>query len=207
MSLILGSVTMTAVPRPSDSPTAGPNNAYFKQLGLFGLDHALAQGQGKRQEMVNAMLAGLDPTSLAEATQMRDCMTQAVAGMGLADDQPSGGTAAAWDVPAHMKENMSIDPEVLRRRYDGASGHSGNNNATATGDAAAAAVPAEDDWAFDVKCAQCGKSGKALQNTGGAGGDFKRCSRCKAAFYCGPACQKKDWPTHKAACAPPAKAE
>lgn len=30
-----------------------------------------------------------------------------------------------------------------------------------------------------------------------------RCSRCKQCYYCGPTCQLKDWPTHKAICAPP----
>jgi hypothetical protein len=28
-----------------------------------------------------------------------------------------------------------------------------------------------------------------------------KCSRCKAAFYCGAACQKRHWREHKAACA------
>jgi hypothetical protein len=27
-----------------------------------------------------------------------------------------------------------------------------------------------------------------------------RCSRCKAAFYCDAACQKRHWQEHKAAC-------
>ena len=28
----------------------------------------------------------------------------------------------------------------------------------------------------------------------------KRCSGCRLVRYCGPACQKADWPAHKAAC-------
>ena len=28
----------------------------------------------------------------------------------------------------------------------------------------------------------------------------KLCSGCRAVRYCGPACQKADWPAHKAAC-------
>lgn len=31
-------------------------------------------------------------------------------------------------------------------------------------------------------------------------GDRKVCSRCKSAVYCGRACQKADWATHKVAC-------
>jgi len=45
----------------------------------------------------------------------------------------------------------------------------------------------------DIKtCAKCGKSGS----------DFRRCSRCKEARYCGVECQKTHWPTHKADCKP-----
>jgi hypothetical protein len=39
-------------------------------------------------------------------------------------------------------------------------------------------------------CAACGA--KRLQ--------MLRCSRCKAAFYCDAACQKRHWREHKAAC-------
>ena len=36
---------------------------------------------------------------------------------------------------------------------------------------------------------------------GGCGGDaFFRCRGCLRAFYCGPDCQKRDWPAHKAPC-------
>ena len=38
-------------------------------------------------------------------------------------------------------------------------------------------------------CASCGK--QALQ--------MLKCSRCKAAFYCAAACQKRHWREHKAA--------
>ncbi|KAI9005665.1 hypothetical protein DFJ74DRAFT_397049 [Hyaloraphidium curvatum] len=30
--------------------------------------------------------------------------------------------------------------------------------------------------------------------------EMKRCSRCKGAWYCGPACQKAHWPEHKQDC-------
>jgi hypothetical protein len=36
---------------------------------------------------------------------------------------------------------------------------------------------------------------------------FLRCSQCRAAEYCGKACQKQDWPAHKAACKAAAEAE
>jgi hypothetical protein len=39
-------------------------------------------------------------------------------------------------------------------------------------------------------CAACGN--QALQ--------MLKCSRCKAAFYCDAACQKRHWREHKAAC-------
>jgi hypothetical protein len=39
-------------------------------------------------------------------------------------------------------------------------------------------------------CAACGK--QALQ--------MLQCSRCKAAFYCTAACQKRHWREHRAAC-------
>lgn len=33
--------------------------------------------------------------------------------------------------------------------------------------------------------------------------EFKRCSRCRKARYCGPECQKAHWKEHKAHCTPP----
>ena len=41
-------------------------------------------------------------------------------------------------------------------------------------------------------CSQCGKQGV----------EFKRCSRCKQACYCGRECQKVDWKRHKKDCDP-----
>jgi ankyrin repeat protein len=39
-------------------------------------------------------------------------------------------------------------------------------------------------------CANCGKTD----------GKIKSCSQCRAVWYCGTACQRSDWPTHKHAC-------
>ena len=41
------------------------------------------------------------------------------------------------------------------------------------------------------KCNTCANTEKELL----------RCTRCKAVYYCGSECQKKDWPTHKLKCA------
>ncbi|RHY33141.1 hypothetical protein DYB32_001824 [Aphanomyces invadans] len=41
-------------------------------------------------------------------------------------------------------------------------------------------------------CGSCGVEGK-----------WKKCARCNAKAYCSQACQKKDWPTHKATCRSP----
>ncbi|KAI9002053.1 hypothetical protein DFJ74DRAFT_696450 [Hyaloraphidium curvatum] len=35
---------------------------------------------------------------------------------------------------------------------------------------------------------------------------MSKCARCKATPYCGPACQKMDWPRHKLTCVPAAAA-
>lgn len=35
------------------------------------------------------------------------------------------------------------------------------------------------------------------------GYDFKRCSRCKIAYYCSQDCQRKDWTRHSRECAQP----
>lgn len=37
---------------------------------------------------------------------------------------------------------------------------------------------------------------------GGAG--LRNCARCRRVCYCGPTCQKADWPAHKPVCVPPA---
>jgi len=41
-------------------------------------------------------------------------------------------------------------------------------------------------------CRYCNKTGD----------DFKRCGRCKTAFYCSRECQTKDWKVHKKSCTP-----
>eukprot|EP00928_Gymnodinium_smaydae_P017427 TRINITY_DN16659_c0_g2_i1.p1 TRINITY_DN16659_c0_g2~~TRINITY_DN16659_c0_g2_i1.p1 ORF type:complete len:380 (+),score=47.86 TRINITY_DN16659_c0_g2_i1:43-1140(+) len=44
-------------------------------------------------------------------------------------------------------------------------------------------------------CAKCEVSEPAL-------GDFQKCSRCHAVYYCSAACQKAHWKAHKATCTP-----
>jgi hypothetical protein len=44
-------------------------------------------------------------------------------------------------------------------------------------------------------CAWCGVTAKAS-----AQGKLKECSSCRSVRYCGAACQKADWPAHKATC-------
>jgi len=46
-------------------------------------------------------------------------------------------------------------------------------------------------------------STESCEHCGKQGADFKRCSRCKQASYCGVACQNSDWKRHKKTCAPP----
>lgn len=50
---------------------------------------------------------------------------------------------------------------------------------------------------FDAEkcCAKCGK-----WDYGGADVALKRCARCLTMYYCSAACQKEDWPDHKAIC-------
>lgn len=40
-----------------------------------------------------------------------------------------------------------------------------------------------------MQCAVCGNPGT------------KKCSQCKAVFYCSTECQRKHWPEHKKTCA------
>lgn len=47
-------------------------------------------------------------------------------------------------------------------------------------------------------CAGCGKADTPEVK-------FKRCTGCHVPAYCSAACQLKDWPTHRAGCAPVAK--
>jgi hypothetical protein len=44
-------------------------------------------------------------------------------------------------------------------------------------------------------CAQCGQQEGAI-------GEHKKCQGCRTVFYCGRACQKKDWKRHKKICKP-----
>ncbi|KAI1257256.1 hypothetical protein MGN70_000296 [Eutypa lata] len=43
------------------------------------------------------------------------------------------------------------------------------------------------------KCAVCDKAS-------GEGVEIKQCGRCKSRGFCSVACQRQDWPSHKAAC-------
>jgi len=47
------------------------------------------------------------------------------------------------------------------------------------------------------------KSAESCTHCDKQGAEFKRCSRCKQACYCGVACQNADWKRHKKKCAPP----
>lgn len=46
----------------------------------------------------------------------------------------------------------------------------------------------------------CGWCGKARGEVAAAGGKLRLCSRCKAACYCSPECQRSAYPEHKAEC-------
>lgn len=48
---------------------------------------------------------------------------------------------------------------------------------------------AQDEKTEQERCAACGKTG-----------ELKRCGRCRTVHYCGPACQKQHWKTHKPDC-------
>jgi hypothetical protein len=51
-----------------------------------------------------------------------------------------------------------------------------------------------------TRCRACGRKG----DVAGDGADapkLRRCGQCALAAYCSPACQKADWPRHKATCA------
>ena len=47
-------------------------------------------------------------------------------------------------------------------------------------------------------CARC-----RAERTGS--GEFKKCSRCRMVRYCSAACQREDWPFHRARCPEPAR--
>jgi hypothetical protein len=47
----------------------------------------------------------------------------------------------------------------------------------------------------ESRCQVCGTEGRR----------FKCCGQCRMRRYCGPVCQRKDWPTHKTVCQPRAK--
>lgn len=49
----------------------------------------------------------------------------------------------------------------------------------------------EEELRMAAKCAACGASQPPV-----------RCGRCKAVFFCGPACQRTAWPVHKHECQP-----
>ncbi len=44
-------------------------------------------------------------------------------------------------------------------------------------------------------CAHCGATAEMLEN-----GKLLECTACRSVRYCGKACQKEDWPLHKATC-------
>jgi hypothetical protein len=56
----------------------------------------------------------------------------------------------------------------------------------------AAAVPTD----FSARCALCFGAGEADAPTA-----LSRCGGCKTVRYCSPACQRADWPDHRAECA------
>jgi hypothetical protein len=49
------------------------------------------------------------------------------------------------------------------------------------------------------RCSKCHKTGAELADAAG-GAPLKHCARCAASYYCSHACQRADWPEHKAFC-------
>jgi hypothetical protein len=57
------------------------------------------------------------------------------------------------------------------------------------------ASPAECAGFRGWTCACCGITAQISRS-----GELKECAACRAVRYCGKACQKEDWPAHKATC-------
>jgi hypothetical protein len=70
---------------------------------------------------------------------------------------------------------------VLEMGNDGTFDMKDSGAAAASAAAAASGLPT---------CAECGASGAG----------FQKCGQCAVVYYCGVACQKKAWPTHKLEC-------
>ncbi len=58
---------------------------------------------------------------------------------------------------------------------------------------------ARPDHHTEAVCAMCGSQPVSC-NDGTKKQTLSKCAGCKSVFYCGAACQKKHWPTHKSSC-------
>ena len=67
-------------------------------------------------------------------------------------------------------------------------------------DEPAEAAPEEEGEGGEVDASGPSEPPRVCSACGEAGGGRLRCSRCKQAWYCSVACQKQDWPSHKAVC-------
>lgn len=174
----------TVTSMPSQSPAQQQRQQQHQQGGA--IDHAAdllatwVSGNGSTQarqetsgpDAVEEMLAGLLKAFSAAATSLKR----------NPDAQAAGASGTPLDTRHDHRASAGAAAATANAASSSVSGGVGPLGSTAS--ASHRAPPA---------CWTCG----AAPEQG-----LKQCSRCRRAYYCSPACQEQDWPTHKDTCKP-----
>ncbi|GBF97338.1 hypothetical protein Rsub_10029 [Raphidocelis subcapitata] len=170
----------------------GPHDPNFTRLSYEPARHSIS----RLLEVLDGGGAAAPAAAPAAAAAAAAAAAPSVAGRRSAARQPQTAcTGGAGSSGAGGSSGGGDSGGASGASGSGASGSGASTSASGSGSVAGA--DSGQAAAQPRACGSCGKGAADLQPPVVA---LLRCAGCKAQYYCGEACAKADWSTHRAAC-------